>query len=112
MGCFIMGCGCKKNGKGHNFIPERITVLGEGGKEITNRDLVCHHCLYKKRGDTGACLKYEQKPEEVLRGGNCESFIASSVEPGKNHGCSDCKSDCGSHCDSCGGVCTDCGGCK
>ena len=43
-------CRCKNGGRGHNFIPDRITVSGEGGKEISNRDLVCHHCVYKRNG--------------------------------------------------------------
>ncbi len=102
-----MACGCKKNGKGHNFMPERITLAGEGGKEITNRDLACHHCVYKKRGDTLSCLKYEQKPEGVLKGEPCESFLSTGHDLGKNsgaHSCGDCGGDCG-------GSCTDCGGC-
>ncbi len=110
-----MGCNCKKNGKGHNFIPDRITVLGEGGNEITNRDLVCHHCVYKKRGDTSSCLKYEKKPESVFNGKGCESFLSSGHDLGGNkHSCADCgdcAGDCKNSCGSCGGECTDCGGC-
>ena len=106
-----MGCACKKNGRGHNFIPDRITVFGEGGKEISNRDLVCHHCAFKKRGDTGACLRFEKKPDSVLAGGECEAFLSSGHElGGKNRGCGDCgdcKNDCGNNCGGCDG----CGGC-
>lgn len=108
-------CACKKNGRGHNFIPDRITVTGEGGKEISNRDLVCHHCAYKKRGDTTSCLKYEEKPKAVLLGENCEGFLNAGHDlGGKTHGCGDCG-DCGScsdHCGDCGGECTGCGGCE
>lgn len=106
-----MGCNCKKNGKGHNYIPERITVLGENGKEITNRDLVCHHCVYKKRGDTSSCLKYSEKPETVFSKKTCESFLSASLDPeAAKHNCSDCDEKCG-NCNSCGGECSDCGGC-
>ena len=101
-------CRCKNGGKGHNFIPDRITVTGEGGKEISNRDLVCHHCAYKKRGDTSSCLKYAEKTKEVLAGGNCEGFLGELGS--KSHGCGDCGDcgNCGGECDGCG----DCGGCQ
>ena len=104
-------CRCKNGGKGHNFIPDRITVTGEGGKEISNRDLVCHHCVYKKRGDTSSCLRFEQKPAAVLAGGKCEAFLNGDLD-GKNHGCGDCG-DCGNcgDCGECGG-CEGCGGCE
>ncbi len=108
MGCFFLGCNCKKNGKGHNFIPERITVTGADGAEITNRDLICHHCVYKKRGDTSSCLKYEKKPESVFEAKFCEGFLSSGEDLTKNHGCKTCES----HCDGCDGVCTNCGGCE
>ena len=105
-------CACKKNGKGHNYIPDRITVSGEGGKEISNRDLVCHHCAYKKRGDTSSCLRYEEKPKEVLSGGKCESFLSTGHDLGiKSSGCDDCG-DCGGNCDGCDGICTGCGACE
>ena len=105
-------CRCKKNGHGHNFVPDRITVFGEGGKEIINRDLVCHHCAYKKRGDTAACLRFEKKPEAVLAGGKCEAFLSAGIEiGGKGHSCGDCG-DCGNDCGSCGGECSGCGGCE
>lgn len=107
-------CACKKGGKGHNFIPDRITVLGEGGKEITNRDLACHHCTYKKRGDTSSCLRFEKKPEGVLAGGECEAFLPSGHDLGGHGGCGDCGDcgDCKNDCGSCGGECTGCGGCE
>ena len=108
-------CRCKNGGKGHNFIPGRITVNGEGGREISNRDLVCHHCVYKKRGDTSSCLRFDKKPAEVLSGGKCEAFLNGDFD-GKNHGCGDCGS-CGNDCGNCGGCgdcsdCGDCGGCE
>lgn len=104
-------CKCKKGGRGHNFIPERITVFGEGGKEISNRDLVCHHCTYKKRGDTSSCLRFEKKPGEVLAGGKCEAFLSTGHELGaKNHGCGDCGNECGT-CGDCGN-CGSCSGCE
>ena len=106
------GCSCKKNGKGHNYIPDRITVFGESGNEISNRDLVCHHCAYKKRGDTSSCLKFAEKPKEVLAGGKCEAFLNAGHDlGGKNHGCGDCG-DCNNHCEGCDGVCTGCGACE
>lgn len=84
-------CKCKNKGRGHNFIPDRITVTGEDGKEISNRDLACHHCAYKKRGDTAACLRFEKKPESVLAGGECEAFLSAGIEVGgKSRGCKDC----------------------
>ena len=102
-------CRCKKNGHGHNFIPDRITVSGEGGKEISNRDLVCHHCAYKKRGDTASCLKFDKKPKAVLSGGKCEAFLSAGIDiGGKSHSCGDCGNDCG----SCGGECAGFGGCE
>lgn len=105
-------CRCKKGEKGNNFIPDRITLKGENGTEITNRDLMCHHCAYKKRGDTLACLRFEKKPKEVLAGGKCEAFLSSGHDLGKkNRGCDDCG-DCGNGCGSCNGECTGCGGCE
>ncbi|MBQ3561190.1 MAG: hypothetical protein IJM98_11415 [Oscillospiraceae bacterium] len=108
-------CKCKKGGKGHNYIPERITVFGEGGKEITNRDLVCHHCAYKKRGDTSSCLRFEAKPPEVLAGGKCDAFLSTGHDLGqKSHecdGCGDCG-DCKSCENGCGGECDGCVECK
>ena len=102
------GCACKKNGRGHNFIPDRITVFGEGGKENTNRDLICHHCAFKKRGDTASCLRFEKKPDSVLAGGEFEAFLSSGHDLGiKTSGCGDCGNDCG----SCTGECDRCGGC-
>lgn len=108
-------CGCKKNGRGHNFIPDRITVKGEGGTEISNRDLICHHCTYKKRGDTSSCLKYKEKPAAVLAGGKCDSFLSTGHDlSGKDHNCGDCGDcgDCKNECGSCSGECTGCGGCQ
>lgn len=107
-------CRCKNGGKGHNFIPDRITVSGEGGKEISNRDLVCHHCAFKKRGDTSACLRFDKKPPEVLAGGKCEAFLSSGHDlGGKSHGCGDCGDcgDCKNDCGSCGNDCGNCGDC-
>ena len=108
-------CKCKKGGRGHNFIPDRITVTGENGNEISNRDLVCHHCTYKKRGDTSSCLRFEQKPAEVLAGGKCEAFLSSGHDlGGKIHDCDHCGDcgDCGNNCEGCDGICTGCGGCE
>ena len=107
-------CKCKNGGRGHNFIPDRITVSGEGGREISHRDLVCHHCVYKKRGDTSSCLRFDKKPPEVLSGGKCEAFLNGDID-GKNHGCqNDCGDcgNCGNDCGSCGGECSGCGGCE
>lgn len=86
-------CGCKGS-KGKNYIPDRIT-LDFNGKEITNRDLACRNCAYKKRGNTLSCLLFEQKPEAVLVGGECEKFLRDGSElSGKKGGCGDCG-DCG-----------------
>lgn len=105
-------CKCKNGGKGHNFIPDRITVKGENGNEISNRDLVCHHCTYKKHGDTVSCLRYDRKPESVLSGGECESFLSSGHDFGKSgHGCSNSCGDCKNDCGDCGDCKNDCGGC-
>lgn len=86
-------CGCKGS-KGKNYIPDRIT-LDFDGKEITNRDLACRSCAYKKRGNTLSCLLFEQKPEAVLSGGECEKFLRNGSELSeKKGGCGDCG-DCG-----------------
>lgn len=84
-------CGCKKDGKGHNYIKGRIT-LDLGDKEISNRDLVCRSCAYKKRGDTLSCLIFEHKPESVLSGGECPRFIKDGINLSKekNGGCGEC----------------------
>lgn len=95
-------CECKNSGCGKNRIPERITVSAFG-KEITNRDLVCRKCAYKKRGDTKSCLRFDEKPEEVLGGGSCPLFLADGAELSGKSGCGDR----GSSCKSCG----NCGGC-
>ena len=87
-------------------MPERITVtLGE--REVTNRDLLCRKCVYKKRGDTASCLRYEQKPEGVFSG-ECEFFLKDgagfSRESGGDcsGGCSGCSEGCScGSCDSC-----------
>ena len=100
-------CACKNGGCGKNRTPDRITVkLGE--EEITNRDLICRSCVYKKRGDTTSCMRYEKKPEAVLSGGACEYFLG---EVGAKKGGCDCG-DCGEHsCNDCGD-CGNCGGCE
>lgn len=105
-------CKCKNGGKGHNYIPDRITVSGRDGKEITNRDLVCHRCAYKKRGDTSACLRFDKKPEAVLSGGECEAFLSGGSDlDTKKHSCTNCG-ECENECGSCSGECTGCGGCE
>ena len=94
-------CNCKNGGCGKNRIPGRIT-LSIDGNEITNRDLVCRNCAYKKRGDTKSCLRFGEKPFEVLSGGECALFLADGSElSGKNGRCDE----------GCGG-CSDCGECK
>lgn len=86
-------CGCKGS-KGKNYIPGRIT-LDLDGKEVSNRDLVCRDCTYKKRGDTLSCLLFEQKPEAVLGGKACEKYLRDGSKlSGKKSGCSDCG-ECG-----------------
>lgn len=70
-----------------------------GDREVTNRDLLCRKCVYKKRGDTASCLRYEQKPESVFSG-SCEFFLKDGAELTKG-GCSDCS-----------GGCSDCGSCR
>ncbi len=103
-------CKCKKGGRGHNFIPDRITLTDDIGSEISNRDLVCHHCTYKKRGDTLSCLRFDKKPDYVLEGKECEAFLSSGHDLGKSgHDCGDCGS-CG-ECNDCGN-CGGCGDCK
>ncbi len=84
-------CNCKKNGRGHNYIPGRITIDIEG-KEISNRELVCRDCAYKKRGNTAACLRYDQKPPSVLSGGECEFYLkdGSGLLGKKEHSCGGC----------------------
>ena len=101
-------CDCKNGGCGKNRLPNRITVASSGG-EITNRDLICRKCAYKKRGDTKSCLRFEEKPAEVIAGGKCALFLSDGSDFDRKGGCSDC-SDCGgcSDCGSCGG-CNDCG---
>ena len=86
-------CGCKGS-KGKNYIPGRIT-LDLDGKEVSNRDLVCRDCTYKKRSDTLSCLLFEQKPEAVLGGEACEKYLRDGSKlSGKKSGCSDCG-ECG-----------------
>ena len=102
-------CKCQNSGCGKNRIPDRITVSAFG-KEIANRDLVCKKCAYKKRGDTKSCLRFEEKPDEVLGGGSCSLFLADGSDISGKSACNDCG-DCGSSCGSCGG-CEDCGGCE
>lgn len=84
-------CSCKKEGRGKNYIKGRIT-LDLGDKEISNRDLVCRGCVYKKRGDTLSCLIFEHKPDAVLSGGECDRFLqdGSGLSGGKKGGCGEC----------------------
>ena len=81
------GCNCKKGGHGHNYIPGRITV-DIGGSEVSNRELACRDCAYKKRGDTLSCLRFDKKPEAVLSGGECEVYLKDGSELMGNKGCS------------------------
>ena len=86
-------CGCRGS-KGKNYIPGRIT-LDLNGKEVSNRELACRSCAYKKRGDTLSCLIFEQKPEGVLAGGECEKYLQDgSGLSGKKGGCGSCG-ECG-----------------
>ena len=81
-------CACKNGGCGKNAVPERISVT-LGDREVTNRDLICRKCVYKKRGDTAACLRYEKKPESVFSG-ECAFYLREEV--GVSHGgCSGCS---------------------
>ena len=91
-------CACKNGSCGKNRTPDRITVK-LGGAEITNRDLLCRSCVYKKRGDTASCMRYEKKPEAVLSGGVCELFLGEVASKSRaadleEHSCGEC-SGCG-----------------
>lgn len=94
-------CGCKNGGCGKNAVPERISVtLGE--REITNRDLLCRNCVYKKRGDTASCFRYEKKPDAVFSG-TCEFFLQDGADLSKGAcgECSDGCKNCSAGCSSC-----------
>lgn len=84
------GCKCKKEGRGHNYMPGRITVTLDG-KEVSNRELACRDCAYKKRGDTLSCLRFEEKPDTVLAGGECELYLKDGSDLMGNKSCSPCK---------------------
>lgn len=85
--------GCKRGSCGKNKVPGRITVSLDG-KEITNRALLCRGCVYKKRGDTASCLRFDEKPREVLEGGACEHYLRDTIG-GPVSGCGGCG-----HCDN------------
>ena len=89
------GCNCKKEGRGHNYVPGRRTV-NRGGNEGSNGELACRDCAYKKRGDTLSCLRFEEKPAAVLTGGECEFYLKDGSSLMGNKGCSSCGG-CG-HC--------------
>ena len=89
------GCNCKKEGRGHNYVPGRITVTLDGN-EVSHRELACRDCAYKKRGDTLSCLRFEEKPAAVLAGGECEFYLKDGSSLMGNKGCSSCGG-CG-HC--------------
>lgn len=89
------GCNCKKEGRGHNYVPGRITVTLDGN-DVSNRELACRDCAYKKRGDTLSCLRFEEKPAAVLAGGECEFYLKDGSSLMGNKGCSSCGG-CG-HC--------------
>lgn len=79
-------------GCGKNRVEDRIT-LDLGNREITNRDLVCKNCTYKKRGNTVSCYKFEKKPDDILEGANCEFFLKESIsknDSGCDGNCANC----------------------
>lgn len=80
-------------GCGKNRVENRI-IFDTGEKEISNRDLVCRDCTYKKRGDTLSCYKYEKKPEEILKGDSCEFYLKADVMGNSSScdgNCKNCK---------------------
>ncbi len=89
------GCKCKKGGHGHNYITSRITINLDGN-EISNRDLVCRDCAYKKRGNTASCLRFDKKPDTVLGGGECKAYLkdGSDLMGKKGHSCGGCGNCC------------------
>lgn len=75
-------------GCGKNRSENRI-LADVGGRAVSNRDIVCRDCAYKKRGDTGSCFAFEEKPRDVLAGGACEKYLKGDIM-GKNRGCEGC----------------------
>ena len=63
---------------------ERIKDEQLGMHRIMNKDLTCHNCIYMY-DDTevfrniSRCTKYDRKPNEVLRGGECSLKVLTSL---------------------------------
>ena len=70
-------CGCRGS-KGKNYIPGRIT-LDLNGKEVSNRELACRSCAYKKRGDTLSCLIFEQSRRTCLPEANVKNTFRTAA---------------------------------
>lgn len=81
------GCGCGKNRSENRILAE------VGGREISNRDIKCRDCTYKKKGDTVSCFMFDPKPDEVMAGGNCEKYLKDDVL-GKKQSCGGCGNCC------------------
>lgn len=83
--CENCGRGCGKN-KSENRILADIE-----GKSVSNRDIVCRDCTYKKKGDTKSCYIYEAKPEDILLGGKCEKYLKGDIMGKNESSCKGCK---------------------
>lgn len=62
-----------------NEIEKRIKSEQQCMSRLTNDMLVCKDCVYKlddsvKLGNTTRCLRYDDKPNEVLLGGKCDGY--------------------------------------
>lgn len=57
---------------------ERSKAEGQLAVTIQQRNLWCDDCKYKTDvvvpGDISKCLKYKQKPNQVLCGGECKEY--------------------------------------
>lgn len=46
-------------------------------RPVTDEELYCRNCLYRLGGvESGACHKYDRKPDEIINGGICDRFYA------------------------------------
>lgn len=56
---------------------KRIESEAKATMPIRNDDLVCKDCIYKyddseRPGNTSKCEVYDDKPNDILGGGNCK----------------------------------------